>query len=142
MRALALVALALAQTFDPGWLVYAREERGPWLYMLWVECATYVWSGLESWRQQQMLVRRQRLGLADPVVLDRVRLWTITMFSGVLASAVFGTLQARGIPVGGTTIGLALTAVSTLLSSATLFLAFIPPTSYLESVRRRAVATA
>jgi hypothetical protein len=139
---LALVALCLAQTNAPGWVVFAREEHGPWRSMLWIECATYVWSGLESWRHLQLLMRRQRIGLADPVVLDRIRLWTITMFLGVVASAMFGTLQILDIPVGGTTIGLGLTAVCTLSSSGTLLLAFVPPTAYVESVRRRAVAAA
>ncbi len=38
--------------------------------------------------------------------------------------------------------GFTLTAVISLVSSATLFLAFSPPTSYLASVRRRAAAAA
>ena len=39
-------------------------------------------------------------------------------------------------------IGLGITAVISLITSGTLFLAFSPPSAYLESVRRRAVAAA
>jgi hypothetical protein len=140
--ALSLVGVCLAQTLGAGWLVFAREEQGPWRFVTWIGFCNYVWSAIEAWIQQQAMQRRHRLGLADPVVLDRVRLWTIAMFAAVLASLVFGTLQALGIPISGTPIGLGLTAVISLISSATLFLAFSPPSSYLASVRRRAVAAA
>jgi hypothetical protein len=140
--AVSLTAVCLAQTFGPGWLVFAREEQGPWRYVTWIGFLNYVWSAIEAWRQQQMMMRRHRIGLADPVVLDRVRLWTITMLVAVVASLLFGTLQVLGIPVGGTPIGLGLTAVISMISASTMFLAFIPPSSYLESVRRRAVVVA
>jgi hypothetical protein len=140
--ALGLTALCLAQTVSPGWLVFAREERGPWHYVAWVVLVVYFWSAIESRRLQRMMVRRQRLGLVDPIVVDRVRLWSITMLSAMLASLMFAVLQAIGIPIGGTPIGLGLTAVVALISSATLLLAFVPPSSYLASVRRRAVAVA
>jgi hypothetical protein len=136
------MAICLAQTFTPGWLVFAREERGPWRWVTWIGFLNYVWSALEAWRQQRMMTRRQRLGLVDPVVLDRVRLWSITMSTAVVATLSFGTLQALGVPIGGTPIGLGITAVISFVSSGALLLAFIPPESYLASVRRRAVAAA
>ena len=139
---LSLVAICVAQTLDPGWAVFAHEERGPWRLVTWVGLLNYIWSAIEAWRQQQMMMRRQRIGLADPVTLDRVRLWTLSMIAAVIASFVFGTLQMAGIPISGTPIGLGVTAVISLVSSATLFLAFSPPMSYLASVRRRAVAAA
>lgn len=139
--ALSLVALCLAQTFGAGWLVFVREEHGPWRFVTWIGFFNYVWSAIEAWQQQKMMVRRHVLGfVADPVVLDRVRLWTITMLAAVVASLVFGMLQTLGIPISGTPIGLGVTAVISLISSTTLFLAFSPPSSYLASVRRRAVA--
>ena len=140
--ALSITAVCLAQTISPGWLAFAREERGPWRLVTWIGLLNYLWSAFEAWRQQQMMMRRQRLGLVDPVVADRVRLWTITMFSAVVASALFGVLQLLGIPIGGTPIGLGITAVISLISSGALLLAFVPPSAYLASVRRRAVAAA
>ena len=64
--ALALFGLCIVQTFESGWLLFAREERGPWTYATWIGAANYAWSSLEAWHHHRMLRRRQRLGLADP----------------------------------------------------------------------------
>lgn len=135
-----LVALFVAQTLDPGWLRLARQEHGPWTGASWMGAVNYLWSFLEARHQHGMLARRQRLGLADPIVTDRMRLWTLMMLTSVLASVVFGTCQTLGIPVGGTQLGLCLTVVAAGLSSVLLWLAFLPPPAYLEAVRRRALA--
>jgi len=134
----ALVALALAQSFGTGWMTFARHEQGPWTRVSWVGVVIYAWSSLEAGRQHSMLVRRQRLGLADPVVTDRMRIWTWMMLTSVAASLVFASCQTLGIAVAGTTLGLTLTAIAAFLSAVFLYLAFMPPSSYLESVRRRA----
>jgi len=139
---LSLVAICLAQTLGSGWLAFAREERGPWRLVTWIGFVNYVWSAVEAWRHHRMMMRRQRLGLVDPVVLDRVRLWSITMSSAVVATLIFGTLQAYGIPINGTPIGLAVTAVISLVSCGAMFLAFVPPSAYLASVRRRSAVAA
>jgi len=136
--ALALVALALAQSFGAGWMVFAHHERGPWTLVSWVGVVIYTWSSIEAGRQYSMMTRRQRLGLADPVVTDRMRIWTLMMLTSVAASLVFASCQTLGIAVAGTTIGLSLTAIAAFLSAVFLYLAFMPPSSYLESVRRRA----
>jgi hypothetical protein len=140
--ALSMIGLCAAQTFGPGWLLFAREEQGPWTNVTWIGAATYAWSSFEASRHHRMLVRRQRLGLADPVVTNRVRLWTITMLTALLATLVFSALQTLGVPVSGTPLGLGLAAIIALISAACLWLAFIPPSTYLESVRRRALAAA
>jgi hypothetical protein len=140
--ALSMLGLLAAQTFGPGWVIYAHAERGPWTCATWVGAFTYAWSSIEAWHQHTMLVRRARIGLADPVVTNRVRLWTITMVTALVASLAFSALQAWGIPVGGTTLGLGLAAFVSLLSASCLWLAFVPPSAYLASVRRRAPAPA
>jgi hypothetical protein len=136
--AMALVALAVAQSLGSGWMVFARHEQGPWTGVSWIGAVIYMWSFLEAGRQYTMLTRRQRLGLADPVVTDRMRIWTLMMLTSVVASLVFAACQTLGIAVAGTTLGLSLTAVAACLSAVFLYLAFMPPSSYLESVRRRA----
>jgi hypothetical protein len=136
--AVALIGLALAQSFGSGWMVFAHHEQGPWTSVSWVGVVIYTWSSIEAGRQYSMMTRRQRLGLADPVVTDRMRIWTLMMLTSVLASLVFATCQMLGIAVAGTTVGLSLTAVAAFLSAVFLYLAFMPPSSYLESVRRRA----
>jgi hypothetical protein len=137
-----LVALFAAQTLDPGWLRLARQEQGPWTGASWAGAVNYLWSFLEAWHHHAMLARRQRLGLADPIVADRMRLWTLLMLTSLIASIVFGTFQTLGIPVGGTLLGLSLAAIVAGVTSVLLWLAFLPPPAYLEAVRRRALARA
>lgn len=136
--AAALVALALAQSLGSSWLEFAHHERGPWTGASWVGVAIYTWSSLEAGRQHAMLSRRLRLGLADPVVVDRMRIWALMMLTSVTASLVFASCQTLGIAVAGTALGLSLAAAAAFLSAVFLILAFMPPASYLESVRRRA----
>jgi hypothetical protein len=140
--ALAMLGLLAAQTLGPGWVLYAHAEQGPWTCATWVGAATYAWSSIEAWRQLDLLARRARIGLADPVVTNRVLLWTITMVTALVATLAFSALQAWGIPVGGTTLGLGLGGFVSLVSAGCLWLAFMPPSSYLASVRRRAPAAA
>lgn len=140
--ALGLLAVFSAQSFRSSWLEYARHERGPWLLATWLVVANYAWGTLEAWRQRRMLVRRQVLGMADPVVADRMRLWVWTMATSFLASGMAASFQALGIPMGGTQAGLFVTVVAALFSAGCLWLAFLPPASYLAWVRQRAGAAA
>jgi hypothetical protein len=139
---LLLAGLFAAQSITTGWLAFATDERGPWTNASLFTSINYVWACFESMRHASMLSRRVRLGLADPVVADRVRLFATLMATGTLASWMFAGFQAFGIAVGGTTIGLSFGAAVCLFSVALLWLAFMPPASYLESVRRRAVVEA
>lgn len=134
----ALVAMALAQTLGAGWIDYARHERGPWIGVIWVSVAVYAWSSLEAWRQYSMLARRLRLGISDPVVTDRMRIWTFLMVTSFAASLVFAVFQMLRVEVAGTVLGLAMSAAAAALSAVFLLLVFMPPASYLEAVRRRA----
>jgi hypothetical protein len=136
--ALALLGIWVAQGFSPGWLVYANQERGPWNNATWIAAASYVWAFADARLQYSMLSRRQRLGLADPVITDRMRLWTWMTATSLVASAFFATLQTLGIPVGGTPLGLSIAALAAVFTSTLLCLTFLPPAGYLESVRRRA----
>jgi hypothetical protein len=141
----ALIALALCAAFalqssGVGWVTYARTERGPWLLASWVGVGIYVWATAEAWLQYRMQARRRAIGLADPVVTDRMRLWTLTMGSAFAASIFFATCQATGIEVAGTTLGLLLTGVMASFAGICLLLAFVPPASYLARVRRAAGA--
>jgi hypothetical protein len=139
---LAYLGIFVAQAFSPGWLAFAREERGPWTAASLVAAFNYAWSFLEARRHAEMLRRRLEFGLADPVAADRVRLWTLLMATGTLASLVFAGFQALGVPIAGTTLGLSLAAGVSLFSVALLWLAFLPPARYVDAVRRRAAAPA
>jgi hypothetical protein len=137
-----IVALYAAQTIEPGWLTFARDERGPWTHVSAVGTLVYTWSCVEAALAWSALRKRQKLGLADAVVTDRMRIWMWLQLNSMAASVVFATFQQIGVPVAGTTIGLLLAALAGFVSAVLLTLAFMPPTSYLDAVRRRALVEA
>jgi hypothetical protein len=138
---LTLLLAFAAQTLRVGWSDFAHHERGPWLLGTWFGVVIYAWSNVEAWRQERMLARRLALGLADPVVTDRMRLWALAMAAALVASTTLAVCQALGIAVGGTPVGLSITAVVALTASACLWLAFLPPASYVARVRAAAQGT-
>ena len=76
------------------------------------------------------LNRRVKIGLADPVVANRVRLWGNAMIIATLLS--FGTIggQVAGINVMGSMAGLALVGCLGSIAAGAIYLAFLPPRAY------------
>ena len=129
---------------------------GPGHWVAWAgRTAPMVWVTAESLRYWALLRRRLRLGLADPVVVNRFLLW------GIWSAATFVNLAAdpiaRGIyaAVAGTTteivmevvepvvIGtMAVTMVLGVISAATLFLTFFPTAGYRRWLASRAAQPA
>jgi hypothetical protein len=127
-----LVAL---QTGSPGWWVWVAEERGVWAAARWLFLVPIGWGALESLHYWQLLRRRLPLGLTDPVLVDRFRLFGIAMGFGLLSNLGAIALQLAGIELVGTAIGTV--AVSpALVAAVALWLVFLPPRRYLERVRR------
>ncbi len=116
----------------------AQAAASPWyLPGLVAQGAAYALNGWASARYWRMLRRRLSLGLSDPVVVNRILLWSMA------ASAV--TLQylysiIRVVVTGGSSIsgfGIALISSLGLISAGTMLLAFLPPRCYLLRIERR-----
>ena len=107
-----------------------------------MSAAAYGWTGLESLRHHAQHRRRLALGLADPVVTDRMLLWglmglttlLVILIDAVLLYTLGAFARTVAIPLVTCTGGLAVGAL--------LLLAFFPPASYLERVRRQAATAA
>jgi hypothetical protein len=101
-----------------------------------------LWAFAECTRYAQLMRRRVRLGLADPVVANRFVLWSVwTGALGVVALLLFAVrtrafwLQAQGIdprtvmpaviPITGALAGLAV-----ITAGVAIWLAFFPPAAY------------
>ena len=138
LAAAAYLALAVAQGLGGGF-AEALAARGVWYHSTYVGTAVMGWTGWESLRYHSLMRRRLALGLADPIVVDRFRLWAISMFTAASISTI-GVLLQRvfGISVNGTTAGHLLVGPLGLVVALALWLAFLPPSGYLARVRRRA----
>lgn len=129
----AYTAFAAAGTFTTGVM-----PRTIFLLELGPRCAGSLWLIAESIRYYGAMKRRLALGLAEPIVTDRFRLWAIAAIAGLvlLATSVPPVIWPAGdarwlellIPVF---------ALSGVVSSGTYLLAFFPPAFYRRRVEAR-----
>lgn len=92
----------------------------------------YTWSCLEAGLYASKLRRRRALGLVDPVVADRIRLWTTTMAVAVYMHIPI-PLKAAGLLDSDAVVRLLL-SIGGLATALGLWLAFFPPRAYLRLV--------
>jgi hypothetical protein len=105
-----------------------------------------LWAFAESLRYWQLMKRRQRLGLVDPVVVNRFALWSC--WTGGLVGCIVVAAISR-LFLGKLSLDFSSVRDSALLlagmcalvvSVGSLLLAFLPPAAYLRWVRRSAEA--
>jgi hypothetical protein len=100
----------------------------------------HVWTGLEAFSYYGRMRKRGALGLADPVVTNRFLLWGVVALCAILASGVplvvgfLGGDSFNHVPTR--LVG----AAATLVGSAALQFAFLPPQSYVRWLQSRAAA--
>lgn len=102
----------------------------------------YSWSGWSAFAYYRTLRKRLRLGLADPVVVNRMLLWSLIGIVSVATALSAGVLLSTENAFLRDTVQPVTTAIGGLLDSILLLLAFAPPSSYLGAVKRSAEATA
>lgn len=142
------VAAVLLAVLATG-LIHAGSQGGaladilprtrPWaIGIVTMLVLAFGWTGVESIRCYRQLQRRQQLGLGDPVVMNRFLLWGIGAWTAVfLCVAIAGFLHA-GVAVLVDPVGLTTMALAGVVMSATWYLTFLPPESYLRFVQERA----
>lgn len=140
---------ALGVALAVGWL--ARTAPGtpvtPWdpsvdnLGFLLARAAVHVWAAIECLLHYRILLRRLRLGLADPVITHQFLLW------GVSASAMLGVFAivaysafVRGQPAVEWTSGLLATSALGMLAAGGIWCAFFPPAPLRRAACARATA--
>ena len=123
----ASVGLALS-TGDPN-------SGGGYYLGLGVRAGAFAWMAGESYRYAGLLARRLQLGLVDPVLANRFRLWTISSGGVLLGFGVFlvGRLTTDGVATAPWV--LATTSLISLVSATSMWLAFVPPAAYLRRLR-------
>jgi hypothetical protein len=102
----------------------------------------FAWSAVEAQQAFRASRRREAIGLADPVVTNRLMLWSL--FAIVALVMVAGNLfaQLSGQPIFASSVALLATGVGSIVTSGALYLAFAPPARYLDFVRRAHSAAA
>lgn len=141
----ALVVAAWAAAWPLG--LYASEQS---LLLLLPVYATYLWVFFESARYYGLLRRRRRLGLADPVLVNRFLLFA-TWTGGVGAITLMGVGTSLVQVAQGTfhdggglanPIVLGVTRVLAVPIAVSIFLTFLAPPRYHAWLRARAAAAA
>lgn len=129
-------ALRAALVNDP---LELRVTASSGLVLLLGAQLVYGWSAIESFRYRALLRRRIPLGLADPLVAERFGLWGYTALfgGGSIVPAVVAALTGGDPNSTGSHL---VVAILGLLSSAVLYVAFLPPAAYVRFVRDSASA--
>jgi hypothetical protein len=136
-----MTALWLWQALGPGFASFARDQQGPWALQQWCSIVTMGWGGLESIAYYGKLRKRLALGLADPLVTDRLRLWAIAMGAAFSSTGIAALLRAAGFQMTGEVTGLFVGPLG-VASAVAMWLAFLPPQRYVNWVLARAGAGA
>jgi hypothetical protein len=137
------VGLLIFQAVTPGLAAAAlfNEGLGARLFTA-THGVPLAWAAFESARYSAQLSRRVKLGLADPVVADRVKLWGISMGSSLVINLAATIGALRGVDFAATSLGALVIAPLGLVSAIAICLAFLPPQAYLRRVTARAAASA
>lgn len=140
--ALGFCAGLAAQAWGPGFASFLENPYGPWRTSVPVSLIASTWAGGESLRYWWLLRRRLPVGLADPVVVDRFRLWATAMLLASFITFVSMVAESLGVPMMGTPAGALLVGPLGLVIAGSLWLAFLPPAWWVRHVRARAGRTA
>ena len=113
------------------------EAVTPWvLPFLLVLAVVFGWAGLESARYHAVLRRRRALGLAEPELVNRLLLWTVSMLSASGLILGITTLRLAGARITEHPAPMLMSAVAGLTVSIAWYLAFLPPRAYRERLAR------
>ncbi|HVH06640.1 MAG TPA: hypothetical protein VNE71_11630 [Myxococcota bacterium] len=132
-------AAAIAGLVASGSLASGAASAWFWLEF-GVRVASPIWLATESLRYWSQMRRRSAIGLADPLVTDRFRLWATGALAGLvmLFCSVPPHLVAEDHPL--LSASLAILGVSGLAATAGYWFAFFPPAWYRERVKAAARA--
>lgn len=138
-----MMALGFAIYGLTGGFPTARYDSWGGAIMMAGIVGTNLWVSFEPLRYHQLMRRRLRLGLAEPLVVDRFLLWGVgsaarllLVLLGVGASLVVRDLEPV-TALAFSKIVLGMTSVCGLVASVSYWLAFYPTPGYRRWVERR-----
>lgn len=117
------------------------ENAGPWFWLeLGARVAAPSWAIAEFSGYHERMRKRMRIGLADPLLVDRFRLWALAAACGLvmMCSSLPPKFLARDHWVLLSGLPVLVFAASGVVSSAAYWIACFPPTWYARRVRAQA----
>jgi len=116
----------------------APDLDPPMLLQNSVQSAALLWGSIEALRYWRMMRRRSALGLADPVVTNRFLLWGIGAGAAGVGTTI-GAIASFATGVASLEIPWVVASSSAhgLVAAIAMWLAFLPPKSYLRFVARQ-----
>lgn len=125
------LAIASAEPAQPSFAVSFF-----WAVTLQVTCfVCFGWIAFEGLREWRMASRRVALGLSQPEVADRFRLWALFGISTLLLLVGFAVPLVQGTAPAESPVAHVSSAVFGLISSLAAYLAFLPPAWYRARIR-------
>lgn len=100
------------------------------------------WAALESGAYHMRVRRQLLLGLIDPVVANRLLLWTIASGAAFLLGVCLLVLQLGHAQLIGSLLPSLLIMTVSLVTGTATYLTYLPPHAYLCWVRARVGANA
>lgn len=100
----------------------------------------FLWSAIEGVLQYRNARRRLSLGLADPVVVNRFFLWAVFGLAATAINVASVAGNALGVDPSRSLLVLGPMGVFGFVASIAMYLAFLPPASYLARIRAKGVA--
>jgi len=127
-------AMAIVQIIHPGLVAFVERGVGVWHWHGGAATIPLLWTGVESLRYHLLMRRRQELGLADPLLTNRFRLWALAMFSAALITLISITAETLGTTLAGTRLGGLVIGSLGSVTAVAIWLAFLPPKAYVRRV--------
>jgi hypothetical protein len=101
-----------------------------------LQLGTLLWASVEAFVTWRMLRRRIRLGLASPIVANRIMLWSLASGAASIGMAIGFLATFFGLHYAGDAVEVPLTGLG-LVAAAAIWLSFLPPARYRAWVRSR-----
>jgi hypothetical protein len=131
----ASAAMAAVQFYDAA---LTPELSGSWLALSALSYGIcFGWAGFESLTYWRRLRRRQAVGLAEPLLVNRFLLWGGGCSVALAVDVVLMGCALQGIDFGRHPLPRLLMATSVLVNSACWLLSFTPPAWYARWIRSR-----
>jgi hypothetical protein len=116
----------------------SKDALQSWgIVILGVFTLAFGWAALESGSYWLRARKQHRLGLIDAAVANRFLLWAIASGSAFLLGVCLMMFQLEGQALTGNLVPSLITMVVSVVTGASMYLAFLPPRSYLAWVQRR-----